>query len=109
MQNDGTTYQFVHSPSPAPVGPVTVETIEYLLQSYEEEGVPEEELQELRTLLANLKSGAATLPEPGVTYYERVLPNGDVQAIYATARLDNPEQALDLIPLHPIAQVQENY
>lgn len=75
-------------------GPVTAETIAYLLQSYEAEGVPEEELQELRTLLIDLQSGAVTLPEPQASFYE--VPSelkkgsGEYEFVYSTAAIADP-------------------
>lgn len=54
----------------APVDPVTVEAIAYLLQSYEGEGVSKEKLQELGTLLVDLQSGAVKLPELQSCFHE---------------------------------------
>jgi hypothetical protein len=90
----------------APVGPVTAQTIEHLIQSARAEGLPDAELEDLIKLLHDLKSGTAAIPAPETTLYEKVLPDGTAQAIYTTTRLENPEQELDRLSLDELVPVQ---
>lgn len=116
MQNNGTTYQFVQSAPLASVGPMTAESLACLLQSYEEEGVPEEDLLELRALLEGLRNGTASIPEPQSCFYE-VPPElrkglGGYEYVYATAPLADPFadfRDIELVPVEPVTEALPNH
>ncbi len=115
MQSFGAPRSPVPLTPPAPVGPVTTETIEYLLQSYEEEGVPEEELQELRALLAGLKNGTMSIPEPRCSFDEvpSELKKGSdgYEFVYSTAAIADPFadfRDIELVSVEPVAESSLN-
>ena len=71
------------------VGAVTAEKIARLIASSEASGVPDTELEELRILLSQLRSGEAQLLSPQITMEENRLPGGDRELYYATGRVEN--------------------
>ena len=71
------------------VGAVTAEKIARLIASSEASGVPDTELEELRLLLSQLRSGEAQLLSPQITMEENLLPGGDRELYYATGRVEN--------------------